>query len=71
MSDNSELRHDTTASDVVQAVVDRVLSWQEGAPVETVRDELRSGLDEAGVSMPEDWVEQTAERISRADPAQA
>jgi len=68
--DNSDLRHDDDANPAVQAVEDRVLSWQAGAPVETVRDELRKGLDEAGEDMPDSWVEQTAERISSADPAQ-
>jgi hypothetical protein len=69
-TDNSELRHDGDANPAVQAVEDRVLSWQAGAPVETVREELRRGLDEAGESMPDAWVAETAERISNADPAQ-
>jgi len=69
-NDNSDLRHDNDANEAVQAVEDRVLSWQAGAPVETVRDELRKGLDDAGESMPDSWLEQTAERISNADPAQ-
>ncbi len=70
MSDNSELRNDSRANDAVQAVVDRVLSWQAGAPVETVRKELQDGLSDVGESMPEDWLQETADRISRADPAQ-
>ena len=48
MTDNEELRNDAaendaqgTEAEAQQAVVDRVLSWQEGAPVETVREELR------------------------------
>lgn len=69
MSDNSDLRNDAP-NEAVQAVVDRVLSWQAGAPVETVREELRKGLDDAGESMPDAWVEETAARISKADPAQ-
>ena len=67
---NSDLRHDTEANPAVQAVEDRVLSWQAGAPVDTVRDELRKGLDDAGEDMPDTWVDATAERISNADPAQ-
>lgn len=69
-TDNSDLRHDRDANPAVQAVEDRVLSWQAGAPVETVREELRKGLDDAGETMPDSWVERTAERISKADPAQ-
>jgi hypothetical protein len=70
MSDNSDLRNDDQANEAVQAVVDRVLSWQGGAPVDTVRTELENGLAEVGETMPADWVESTAARISDADPAQ-
>ncbi|MFP5369639.1 MAG: hypothetical protein ACLGI3_02670 [Actinomycetes bacterium] len=69
-SDNHDLRHDGEANDAVQAVEDRVLSWQAGAPVETVREELRRGLADVGEHMPDAWVDRTAERISDADPAQ-
>ena len=69
-ADNSDLRHDTDANPAVQAVEDRVLSWQAGAPVETVREELRKGLDDVGETVPDSWLEQTAERISNADPVQ-
>jgi hypothetical protein len=54
----------------VQAVVDRVLSWQAGAPEETVLAELQAGLREIGADMPADWQASTVKRISRADPAQ-
>ena len=37
--------------EAVQAVVDRVSSYQESAPEGTVEKELRTGLDEAGVSL--------------------
>jgi hypothetical protein len=70
MSDNSDLRDDPAANEAVQAVVDRVLSWQAGAPVDTVREELEEGLGEVGETMPEEWLADTAERISNADPAQ-
>ena len=53
MSDNSDLRHDDQADEAVQAVVDRVLSWQAGAPEETVLAELQAGLREIGAAMPE------------------
>ena len=69
-NDNSDLRHDGDANPAVQAVEDRVLSWQAGAPAETVREELRKGLEEAGETMPDSWLQETAERISNADPAQ-
>jgi hypothetical protein len=70
MSDNSELRNDAAPNEAVQAVVDRVLSWQAGAPVETVRQELDAGLSQIGEAMPEEWLRETADRISEADPAQ-
>jgi hypothetical protein len=71
MSDNSDLRDEPSANEAVQAVVDRVLSWQAGAPVDTVRAELEDGLRETGETMPQTWLTQTAERISNADPAQS
>ena len=69
MNETNDLRHDDEADEAVQAVVDRVLSYQAGAPAETVAEELRSGLRESGSQMPEEWVVRTAERISQADPA--
>jgi hypothetical protein len=68
MSDNSDLRDEPEANDAVQAVVDRVLSYQAGAPIETVSAELTRGLDEAGETMPAQWVAETAERIAQVDP---
>jgi len=70
MTDNSELRNEDD-NEAVQAVVDRVLSWQEGAPVETVRQELEKGLSEVGESRSEEWLRAHAEKISKADPAQS
>ena len=69
-SDNSELR-DVGDNEAVQAVVDRVLSYQVGAPVETVRKELEDGLTSIGESRSEEWVAEHAEAISNADPAQS
>lgn len=37
--------------EAVQAVVDRVSSYQDGAPEGTVEQELRKGLEEAGASL--------------------
>lgn len=70
MSDNTDLRHEDD-SEAVQAVVDRVLSYQGGAPVDTVRAELESGLSAIGETRPDAWLQENAERISTADPAQS
>jgi hypothetical protein len=77
MTDNEELRNDAaestahgTEAEAQQAVVDRVLSWQEGAPRETVREELRKAADEVGVSVDDAWLDEKAAEISNADPAQ-
>ena len=70
MSDNSDLRNEED-NEAVQAVVDRVLSYQGGAPADTVRAELESGLSEIGENRDEDWLQSNAERISNADPAQS
>jgi hypothetical protein len=68
MSDNSELRHEDE-DEAVQAVVDRVLSYQAGAPADTVRQELAEGLTRIGEERSDDWLRSNAERISNADPA--
>lgn len=69
MSDNSELRHEED-NEAVQGVLDRVLSWQAGAPEETVREELEKGLTEIGETRDEQWLQKNASAISTADPAQ-
>ncbi len=70
MSDGSDLRAEDDAPEAAQAVVDRVLSYQAGAPEETVLAELQRGLREVGIDMPPAWVAGHAERISAADPGQ-
>lgn len=61
----SEETLDQNASDadprieVLQAVVDRVTSWQEGATAETIRTELEDALSESEV----DADDATRERI--------
>ncbi|HET9829215.1 MAG TPA: hypothetical protein VFQ11_11975 [Nocardioidaceae bacterium] len=70
MSDNTELRHEED-NEAVQAVLDRVLSWQAGAPEDTVREELERGLSQIGETRPEAWLRSNAEAISNADPAQS
>lgn len=54
--------------EAVQAVVDRVTSWQDGAPKETVREELRKGLAEVQVDVPDEFVEEVVRRIHEDEP---
>ena len=77
MNDNADLREDAAEPDAhgveaeaQQAVVDRVLSWQVGAEVDTIRRELRRAAEEVGVAVDDDWVEEKAQEISVADPVQ-
>lgn len=49
--------------EAIQAVVDRVTSWQDGAPEGTVADELRRGAGEVGVDMSDDEVRRLADEI--------
>ena len=49
--------------EAVQAVVDRVTSWQDGATEGTVAEELRSGFQEVGVSVSDDEVAKLADAI--------
>ncbi|WP_121251614.1 hypothetical protein [Nocardioides ferulae] len=62
MSENST---DMTGDqlEAVQAVVDRVSSWQDGATEGTVEDELRKGFAEVGVDVSADKVTALAEAI--------
>ena len=49
--------------EAVQAVVDRITSWQDGATEETVRDELLRGMAEAHVGVPANFVEEVVRRV--------
>jgi hypothetical protein len=49
--------------EAIQAVVDRVTSWQDGATESTVEQELRDGFREAGVDVPDDDVKKLADAI--------
>ena len=49
--------------EAIQAVVDRVTSWQDGATEGTVADELRRGAEKVGVDMSEDEVRRLADVI--------
>ena len=77
MSDNADLRQDAAEPDAhgaeaeaQQAVVDRVLSYNPGAEVDTIRAELWRAAQEVGVEVDDAWVEEKAQEISKADPAQ-
>lgn len=54
--DNPEL-------EAIQVVVDRVSSWQDGAPEETIVEELRKGFDEVAVEVEPDDVAKLADAI--------
>lgn len=47
----------------IQAVVDRVTSWQDGAAEGTVESELRDGFGEAGVDVSDEDVRKRADAI--------
>jgi hypothetical protein len=47
----------------IQAVVDRVSSYQDGAPEGTVEKELRDGLQEAGIEIEDDEVTRLADAV--------
>lgn len=49
--------------EAIQAVVDRVTSWQDGAPEGTVEKELRDGFGEVGVDVADDDVRRLADAI--------
>lgn len=50
-------------NEAVQAVVDRVTSWQDGATEGTVAEELRKGFAESGIEVTEDEVSKLADAI--------
>ncbi len=53
--------------EAVQAVVDRITSWQDGATDDVVRAELLKGLQEAGVSVPDAVVDEVVRRVGDED----
>ncbi len=68
------MSYGTTEIEAIQAVVDRVSSYQDGAPEGTVAKELRDGLNEADVEVNEDdqrrlveAIEADAGEVSAAD----
>lgn len=50
-------------TEAIQAVVDRVTSWQDGAPEGTVEQELRDGFTEAGVEVSDEETRALADAI--------
>ena len=50
--------------EVLQAVVDRIVSWQEGADEATVRTELDDALAQAGVDVDEATRQRIVARVS-------
>ncbi|MCH8611928.1 hypothetical protein [Arsenicicoccus dermatophilus] len=61
MTDDHETQ--VAKDEAVDAVVERVGSWQDGAEKDTVAEELRKGFDEAEVAVPETDVDRLAEQI--------
>lgn len=57
----------TEKIEAVQAVVDRVAAYQDGAPEGTVEQELRSGLGEAGVTLDDSDISSLASAIEAND----
>ena len=49
--------------EAIQAVVDRVTSWQDGAPEGTVEQELRDGFGAVGVDVSDEDVAKLADAI--------
>ena len=54
--------------EVLQAVVDRVVSWQEGADDATVRTELDAALSQAGVDLDDATKQRIVDRVSAETP---
>ena len=65
--DREEQRDDPRVA-VLQAVVDRVTSWQEGSDGSTVRKELDSALAETEVDLDEDTRQRIVERVTSESP---
>jgi hypothetical protein len=61
-------RSDDPRVAVLQAVVDRIVSWQEGADESTVRTELDDALSQAGVDVDEATKQRIVERVSGETP---
>ena len=62
-SNGPDNAHGDERMEAIQAVVDRVTSWQDGATEGTVAAELERGLGEAGVELGEAEVARLADAI--------
>lgn len=59
-------------TEAIQAVVDRVTSYQDGAEERVVETELRDGFAEAGVDVPDEDVRRLADAIdTSSEPVSA
>lgn len=58
---------DTERTEAIQAVVDRLTSYQESAPAGTVQRELRSALNETGLDLSDDEVHRLVAAIEKTD----
>lgn len=63
MTDEKQPEKQDEKLEAIQAVVDRVTSWQDGATEGTVEAELRDGFSEAGVDVADDDVRKLADAI--------
>ena len=54
-------------TEAIQAVVDRVTSYQDGAEERVVEQELRDGFREAGVEVADDDVRRLADAVEKTD----
>jgi hypothetical protein len=63
MTDEPRADEGPVKVEAVQAVVDRVTSWQDGASEETVREELLKGLSQAGLEVPPSFVDDVVRRV--------
>lgn len=63
MTDEPRANDRSVKVEAVQAVVDRITSWQDGAPEETVREELLKGLSEARLEVPPSFVDDVVRRV--------
>ncbi|MBM9459544.1 hypothetical protein JK386_06490 [Nocardioides sp. zg-536] len=54
---------DENRFEAIQAVVDRVTSWQDGATEGTVAEELRKGAGETGVDLSDEEIAKLADVI--------
>jgi len=59
-------QHDACRA-ALKGVIERVTSWQETAPDDTVQDELDRGLAEAGVTLTQEQKDDVVQRISAGD----